>query len=153
MQHKALTGLLISLAGAIASPARGQAPADVSKEVLAFYYGWYGTPTISGQWRHSQGVDPTTQHIDNSTDFPKFGAYDSHDSAIVDRQAEAAHAAGITGLIASWWGRASFENQGLPLLLAAAGRHKLAVSAYYEKIAGDDAASPTNAAVGTSIIC
>jgi glycoprotein endo-alpha-1,2-mannosidase len=147
MQHKALIGLLISLAGAIASPARVQAAADVSREVLAFYYGWYGTPTISGQWRHWQGVNPTTQHIHNSIDFPKFGAYDSHDPAIVDRQAEAAHAAGITGFIASWWGRASFEDQGLPLLLAAGRKHKLAVSAYYEKISGDDTASRIGAAI------
>jgi len=148
MQHKALIGLLIFLAGAIASPARVHAAADVSREVLAFYYGWYGTPRISGKWRHWQDVNSTTQHIDNSTDFPKFGAYDSHDPAIVDRQAEAAHAAGITGFIASWWGRASFEDQGLPLLLSAARRHKLAVSAYYEKIAGDDAASRIGAAIG-----
>jgi glycoprotein endo-alpha-1,2-mannosidase len=121
---------------------------SVGRQVLAVYYGWYGNPATTGIWRHWQGVNSTSQHIDNSADFPKFGAYDSHDPAIVERQAEAARAAGITGLIASWWGRDSFEDRGMPLLLAAAGKHKLSVSAYYEKIAGDDAASRIKAAVG-----
>ena len=119
----------------------------MARQVLAFYYGWYGTPATTGLWRHWQGVNPTTGHIDNSTDSSKYGAYDSHDSEIVDRQAAAARAAGITGFIASWWGRDSFEDRGVPLLLAAAAKHKLSVSAYYEKIPGDDAASRIKAAV------
>jgi glycoprotein endo-alpha-1,2-mannosidase len=81
------------------------------------------------------------------TDSPAFGAYDSHDPAVVDRQAEAARAAGITGFIASWWGRDSFEDRGMPMLLAAAGKHELSVSAYYETIAGDDTVSRIMAAV------
>jgi len=122
--------------------------ASVAPEILAFYYGWYGNPQISGEWRHWKNADPVTKRVENVTDFPAYGTYDSHDPAIVDRQAEAARGAGITGFIASWWGRDSFEDRGMPLLLAAAGKHKLSVSAYYEKIAGDDAASRIKAAVG-----
>jgi glycoprotein endo-alpha-1,2-mannosidase len=117
-------------------------------EVLAFYYGWYGNPQISGEWRHWKNVDPANERIEGVTDFPADGAYDSHDPAIVDRQAETARAVGITGFIASWWGRDSFEDRGMPRLLAAAGKHKLTVSAYYEKISGEDAASRITAAVG-----
>ena len=115
---------------------------------MAFYYGWYGNPQVSGEWRHWKNVDPVNQRIENATDFPKYGAYDSHDPTVVDQQAEAAHDAGITGFIASWWGRDSFEDRGMPLLLAAAGKHKLLVSAYYEKIAAEDTASRITAAVG-----
>src|SRR6516164_859951 len=122
--------------------------ASVAPEVLAFYYGWYGNPQVSGEWRHWKNVDPVNQRIENATDFPKYGAYDSHDPTVVDQQAEAAHDAGITGFIASWWGRDSFEDRGMPLLLAAAGKHKLLVSAYYEKIAAEDTASRIKAAVG-----
>jgi hypothetical protein len=25
--------------------------------VLAFYYGWYGAPEVSGKWLHWEGVD------------------------------------------------------------------------------------------------
>jgi len=122
--------------------------ASVAPEVLAFYYGWYGNPQTSGEWRHWKNVDPANKQIENATDFPAYGAYDSHDPAVVDRQAEAAREAGITGFIASWWGRYSFEDRGMLPLLAAAARHTLSVSAYYEKIAGEDPMSRIKAAAG-----
>jgi glycoprotein endo-alpha-1,2-mannosidase len=121
--------------------------ADVAPEVLAFYYGWYGNPQLSGEWRHWKNVDPANERIEGVTDYPAGGTYDSHDPAVVDRQAETAHMVGISGFIASWWGRDSFEDRGMPLLLAAAGKHKLAVSAYYEVIAGEDEANRVKAAV------
>lgn len=118
-----------------------------SPQVLAFYYGWYGNPQVSAQWRHWKNIDPVNKRIENATDCPAWGAYDSHDPVVVNRQVETARAAGITGFIASWWGRDSFEDHGMPMLLAAAGKHKLTVSAYYEKIAGDDTASRIKSAV------
>jgi hypothetical protein len=60
-------------------------------------------------------VDPANERIEGVTDFPAAGAYDSHDQAIVDRQAGTARPVGITGFIASWWGRDSFEDRGIPL--------------------------------------
>jgi glycoprotein endo-alpha-1,2-mannosidase len=113
----------------------------ITRQVLAFYYGWWGTPRISGEWRHWTDVDPAHRRIENTADFPSSGAYDSHDPAIVDRQTEMARSAGITGFIVSWWGRGSFEDHGMSLLLDTAACHGLVVSAYYEKIAGADAAS------------
>jgi len=125
-----------------AARAAGGAP-----EVLAFYYGWYGNPQVSGEWRHWKNVDPVNQRIENATDFPVYGAYDSHDAAVIDRQARAAREAGVTGFIASWWGANSFEDRGMIRLLAAAEKQKLSVSAYYEKIAGEDTTSRIKAAV------
>lgn len=118
-----------------------------AQQIMAFYYGWYGTLLDSGRWVHWQNVDAAAEHIDNSTDFPEYGAYDSHDPALLERQVIAARAAGITGFIASWWGQHGFEDQGMPLLLTAAGKHGLAVSAYYEKIEGTDLAIRAKAAV------
>lgn len=127
-------GVLVALAG-LSIVLAGVAHAEsVPHQVLAFYYGWWGNPATSGGWVHWQGVDAAGERIANATDFPEYGAYDSHDPVILDRQAAAARAAGITGFIASWWGRGSFEDRGMPLLLAAAARHRLGVSAYYEKI-------------------
>jgi hypothetical protein len=133
---------------ALTVPSRIGWTAGIPREVLAFYYGWYGNPQVSQQWRHWKNVDPVAKRAENAADSPAYGAYDSHDPAVVDRQAEAARAAGITGFIASWWGPGSFEDRGMPLLLAAAARHGLAVSAYYEKIAGEDASSRIKAAIG-----
>jgi glycoprotein endo-alpha-1,2-mannosidase len=142
-----LTCLTVVVTALIALPRMAWA-ANVAPEVLAFYYGWYSNPQVSGGWRHWKNADPANERIENVTDFPAYGAYDSHDPAIVDEQAETARAVGITGFIASWWGRDSSEDRGMPLLLAAAGKHQLSVSAYYEKIAGEDAASRIKAAVG-----
>ena len=121
--------------------------AGLTPEILAFYYGWYGNPTTSGHWVHWDGVDPANEHIKNSAHFPAWGAYDSNDPALLDRQAAVAHAAGITGFIASWWGQRGFEDQGMPSLLAAAGKHGLSVSAYYERIEGADGAARIKSAV------
>jgi glycoprotein endo-alpha-1,2-mannosidase len=120
---------------------------SVSREVLAFYYGWYGNAVTSGRWFHWEGIDAANQHIENSTDFPVYGAYDSHNPAIVERQAEAAHAVGITGFIASWWGQGSFEDRGMQLLLSTSARHGLVVSAYYETIEGADATTRKKSAI------
>src|SRR5260370_30295565 len=51
---------------------------SVNKEVLAFYYPWYGNPQVSGSWVHWQGVDAVNHTIDNATHYPELGAYDSH---------------------------------------------------------------------------
>jgi hypothetical protein len=143
-----ISAVMLAVAASFIAPSSASRAADVAPQVLAFYYGWYGNPQVSGQWRHWKHVDPAGRRVENAANWPAYGAYDSHDAAVVERQAEAAHAAGITGFIASWWGRDSFEDRGLPLLLAAAAKYGLTVSAYYEKIAGEDVASRIKAAVG-----
>jgi glycoprotein endo-alpha-1,2-mannosidase len=142
-----LLTLIVLAIGSFWALSTGAYAQNSAREVLAFYYGWYGNPKVTGNWVHWQGVDPANAQIKNSVHFPAFGAYDSHDPAVVDRQAAAARAAGLTGFIASWWGQGSFEDQGMPLLLNAAGRHGLSISAYYEKIPGKDTSSRIRAAV------
>jgi glycoprotein endo-alpha-1,2-mannosidase len=136
------------VAGLFVILSTGAGASGLPRQVLAFYYGWWGNPGTSGEWRHWTGVDAAGERIENAAHFPALGAYDSHDPAIVDQQAEAARAAGITGFIASWWGTGSFEDKGVPVLLSAAAKHGLAVSAYYERVAGADAGSRVKAATG-----
>jgi glycoprotein endo-alpha-1,2-mannosidase len=141
-------GALVMIGAGSAVLCIGARAEAVPHQVLAFYYSWYGNPAVSGHWVHWKNVDPAKQRIENSTDYPAYNAYDSHDPAILDRQAAAARAAGVTGFIASWWGQGSFEDHGVPLLLDAAAKHGLAVSAYYEKIPGEDAPARVKAAIG-----
>jgi glycoprotein endo-alpha-1,2-mannosidase len=119
--------------------------AGAPREVLAFYYGWYGNPAVSGHWVHWQGVDAAQEQIANAADYPEMGAYDSHSPAVVERQTARARAAGLTGFIASWWGRDTFEDRGIPLLLAAARKNRLVVSAYYETTGANPAFRKTAA--------
>src|SRR5215472_8784093 len=101
--------LLVCFSVIIGDPAHAESAA---RQVLAFYYGWYGNPQVSHQWRQWGNVDLGKSWAENAADTPDYGAYDSHDPAIVDRQAEAARGSGITGFIASWWGPGSFEVAG-----------------------------------------
>lgn len=114
---------------------RMQSPVPTpEKKVLAFYYPWYGTPSVTGRWVHWQGVDPHRRTIANSTHYPAIGPYDSHDRATIDRHARWCASAGIDGLIASWWRPNDFHDRAFPLLLQAARRHGLQITAYFETV-------------------
>src|SRR5271165_5215625 len=86
----------------------------VPREVLAVYYGWYSTPSVSGRWGHWRQVDPARRTIENSRFYPADGPYDSRDPKEVDRQAAEAERAGITGWVYSWWGPGSNPDLALP---------------------------------------
>ena len=107
---------------------------NVPKQVLAFYYGWYGNPETSGHWVHWKNVDPAKKHIDESTHFPVLGAYDSHDPKIVEQHCRQAKEAGLTGFIVSWWRQGDFHDAGMPLMLDTAQKHGLKVTIYYETV-------------------
>ena len=109
--------LLTGLTSLAAWPARVWAHMRPQREVLAFYYGWYG-----------QGP-----HVGPFPDIPVGGDYDSLDAAVLSRQVAQAKAAGITGLIASWWGQNDRTDRQLPLLLDACAKHGLRVTAYIER--------------------
>ncbi len=104
------------------------------RRVLAFYYGWYGTPEGSGEWRHWRGVDMDAHSIASSTHWPRRGPYDSHDPAVLDEHCRLAAEAGLDGFIVSWWHPDDFHDRGIPPLLEAVARHGLAVTAYLETV-------------------
>jgi len=110
------------------------APAQVPKEVLAFYYGWYGNPNVSDHWLHWRGVDYVKQEIASSTNWPKLGPYDCHNPAIIDQHMAWAKEAGITGFIVTWWYQGDFHDKGLPLILKVAEKHGLKITVYYEVV-------------------
>lgn len=99
------------------------------RKALAFYYGWYGHPKgPTGRWRHwNAGVS----HHD-SLNTPTDGWYDSLDPAVIERHCALAKAAGLDGLVLSWWTNAKRNAALLKLLLPAAKRHHLDVSVYVE---------------------
>ena len=51
----------------------------VPKQVLAFYYDWYGNPSLTGHWEHWEKVDEMAKRIGSSTHYPTLGPDDSHD--------------------------------------------------------------------------
>lgn len=121
--------LITALPAAVFLPgiahAAPEAPAW-QKEVLAFYYGWYRTPywsDVSAHWPPDAPIQDT----------PAGGPYDSLDPAVIKRHVREAKAAGLTTLVASWWGQADRTNSQLPLLLDACKAQGLKVCAYVEQ--------------------
>ncbi|MCX7926090.1 MAG: hypothetical protein N2554_09800 [Fimbriimonadales bacterium] len=108
--------------------------AEPPKLTLAFYYGWYGNPEVSGKWLHWEGVAPERQQIATSTHYPVLGAYDSNDPKTLERHCQWAREAGIDGFIYSWWGIEGYEEKPLPRLLDIAQKHRLKVCIYYEAV-------------------
>lgn len=126
-----------------APPVPAEAP-KFSKQVLAFYYGWYGRDP-NGSWIHWSQVDEAAKHIGSSAHFPELGAYDSHDPRLAEQHCRWAKSAGITGFIVSWWRPGDFHDQGMPLLLDTAQRFGLSITIYLEQIRPTAAPTPQGA--------
>ena len=109
--------------------------------VSIFYYPWYATPALDGGWQHwdQNGHQPPADLY--SSYFPALGPYSSSDPAVVERQMSQISAAGINEVIVSWWGRNSREDKRLPLVVATARRHGLAVGIHLEPYANRSPAS------------
>jgi glycoprotein endo-alpha-1,2-mannosidase len=133
---------LVSGPACLAADDRDQIPTDranvhwtnVPRQVLAFYYNWYGNPDVTGHWVHWDKVNETNKTIGSSTHFPMLGAYDSHDPKVIDQHCQWAKQAGITGFIVTWWGRGEFSDQTMPLLLETAHKYGLSVTVYFENV-------------------
>jgi glycoprotein endo-alpha-1,2-mannosidase len=127
--------LVVGLATAcVGMPAVARASPGVT--VAIFYYPWYSTPTTDGAWGHwnqNGHVPPLDLY---SRYYPALGPYSSSDPAVLDRQMNEIAGAGIQEIIVSWWGRGSIEDQRLPLVLAAAQAHHLAVALHLEPYDG-----------------
>ncbi|MBW3669013.1 MAG: hypothetical protein KY443_07340 [Actinobacteria bacterium] len=119
-------------------PIVGMAPRPVryGAEVSVFYYPWYATPADGG-WRHWERHGHFGAPADIPADFyPARGTYSSRDAAVVEQHMAELAAAGVNVVVASWWGRGSYEDSALPTVLAAAGRHGLRVAAHIEPYGG-----------------
>jgi hypothetical protein len=125
----------------------GQAVArsQVPREVLAFYYPWYGVDTSGDKGRHWGNISAARHEISDSTHFPARGAYDSHDPALIASQIELAQAHGLTGFIVSWWGRNTYEDEAVPLMLRCAEQKHFKISVYWEQVPDKGAAQTAHA--------
>ena len=98
-----------------------QKRAAVAKQVLAFYYPWYGT----NDWNKPLLKD----------DHP-LARYSSDDPAIIAKHIVMAQSAGIDGFVSSWWGPDSYSDKNLRTLLDLAQKKNFAVTMYFETLTG-----------------
>jgi hypothetical protein len=121
---------------AAATPAAGARPA-----ASIFYYPWYGTPALDGDYDHWQTAAQTAPEEIASNYYPASGLYSSSDPAVVTRQMREIARAGIVEIAVSWWGWGSPEDRRLPLVLREARAQGLAVAIHLEPYEGRTAQS------------
>ncbi len=130
-------GLVLLLSLAVLGLARACWAAEVPRQVLAFYYPWYGTadgPGGAGKTVHWGRIDAANRDIEASTNYPQLGAYDSHDPNLIEQHCRWAKEAGIDGFIVSWWGHNHYTDRAMPLILEGCNRHGLTACTYYETV-------------------
>jgi len=118
------------IVGMVASPAR------VTPEVAAFYYPWYATPALDGEWRHWEGNNKQPPGDVAANYYPQRGAYSSSDPAVLQGHMAEMAQAGIDLVVTSWWGRGSFEDRRLPQVLLAAADAGIRVAVHHEPYVG-----------------
>lgn len=103
----------------------------IPKTVFIFYYPWYTAPPFDSSYGHWNGGDSMRPNqADNITSsyFPLLGAYDSRDERVISQHMQWLKQAGINVIVISWWGKNSFEDSVVPLILNAAQTADLKVS-------------------------
>ena len=108
---------------------------DWGRRMLAFYYGWWGTPTGPAKaWKHWDPADK--RGAVNSP--PLLGPYDSADPAVIRQHVQWAQQAGIDTLVLSLWQTGVHQDQVLAQLLPIAAQAGLTVSGYLEVATGPE---------------
>ncbi|MFN8384780.1 MAG: hypothetical protein U0V02_22795 [Anaerolineales bacterium] len=119
-------------------PVEGDPP---STKVAAFYYPWYGNPSIDHAWIHwGQNNHLPPQDI-GSDYFPELGAYSSRDPQVVAQHMAWLRQAGVGVIITSWWGQGSNEDGAMPLVLEMAEKYGIKVAFHIEPYGGRTAES------------
>src|SRR5687767_12377074 len=119
---RSIVGLLVFLLtfGMLTAPPASAALAvqAVAADVQLFYYPWYGTPSVNGNYRHWQQGGHTPPDDVGADFYPALGPYDSGDIAVIDQHMRWIQQSGAGTIISSWWGQGSYEDRVTPAILA-----------------------------------
>ena len=120
-------------------PSTRSAPA---RNVVAFYYGWFGNPRFDGEWIHwndpRRGIRPPG---DISSDYyPQLGAYSSRDPAVLRQHMRWLRQARVGVIALSWWAGET-PDALVEQVLAAAKSAGIKVTLHVEPVTGRTAAS------------
>lgn len=108
---------------------------DLDRHFILEYYPWYGTNPYF-HWNEADRVPP----IDLASNYmPALGAYDSGAVAVLEQHAQWIVEAGVGAIDLSWWGRDSFQDRLVPLVMDVMGSHGIHVAFHLEPYADDRA--------------
>lgn len=106
--------------------------------IFAFYYPWYGTPEVSGYWRHWNDDNHNPNNFINgrrdiaATHYPLLDVYDSNNESLIKEHIDMAKEAGIDGFVVSWWGINSFEDNATLHIKNVCEQNDFKFTIYYE---------------------
>ncbi len=109
-----------------------------TQDVLAFYYPWYGTPSVTGQWMHWDGAGHNPDNIVggrrdiSAVHYPLIDVYDCTNDSALQTHIQMAKAARIDGFVASWWGIGYFEDIAVSHLRTVCEAEDFQFTIYYE---------------------
>ena len=109
---------------------------DLERHFVFEYYPWYGGPPDYEHWDYLERRPP----LDLSTRYvPKLGAYDVRQATVLEQHARWIREAGVGAVALSWWGRESWQDRAVPLILDVLRAHDLKATFALEPYADDRA--------------
>ena len=101
---------------------------DPRRRFIFEYYPWYSADPYWHwtQWDRNPPVDLAANTM------PLLGAYDSRSRAVLEQHARWIADAGVGGISVSWWGRDSFSDRAVPLLMDVMADHDIRVTFHLE---------------------
>lgn len=101
---------------------------DLRNHFIFEYYPWYGT----NPWRHWDSAGRTPPYDIAATSVPELGPYDSGNPRVLEQHARWMAESGAGAINVSWWGRGSYEDRMVPLLMDVMRDHDLKVTFHLE---------------------
>ena len=108
---------------------------DPRRHFIFEYYPWYSADPFWHwtQWDRRPPVDLAANTM------PLLGAYDSRSRAVVEQHARWITEAGVGVINVSWWGRDSFSDRAVPLVMDVMADHDIRVTFHLEPYSRDRA--------------
>jgi len=123
-----------------AAPARDGRPdlarrfGDLPRHFIFEYYPWYGGPPDYDHWTYLDRQPP----LDIASPYmPRLGPYDVRSTAVLEQHARWIVQAGVGAVALSWWGRGSWQDQRVPLIMDVMRDHGVKVTFAMEPYALD----------------
>jgi hypothetical protein len=107
---------------------------DLKRHFIFEYYPWYGGPPAYLHWDYLDRHPP----FDLASHYvPNLGPYDVRSTAVLEQHARWISEAGVGAIALSWWGRGSYEDQAVPLVMDVMRDHDVKVTFALESYTDD----------------
>ena len=112
-------------AEALPGPRLAERFSDLKRHFIFEYYPWYGGPPSYLHWDYLDRHPP----VDLASHYvPRLGPYDVGSRAVLEQQARWINEAGVGAIALSWWGRGSYEDRAVSLIMDVMGDHDVKVT-------------------------